>query len=131
MSGAEIREFFRELFGSRLAERLEVDLINIRNDYDLRLRDKDDVITSLRAEKAALEMKVTQYEHELMPLKSRAGAAVVAASEGKPTKPSWTADTTAFLNQLPKSNWEKYQEDYYKEQERLEAEENSRAATKE
>lgn len=128
MSGAKIREFFRELFGSRLIDHLESEIIQIRSDCEMRLRDKDDVITQLRAEKAVLDMKVIQYENELLAKNSRAGAAVVAAREGKPTKPSWAADPAAFVSQLPKSRWEQYQDDYYKEQDRLEAEEKQKAA---
>lgn len=128
MSGAQIRDFFRELLGSRLVEHLEAELIRLRMDCDARLRDKDDVITQLRADKAVLDMKVIQYENELLAKNSRAGAAVVAAREGKPAKPSWAGNPEAFVNQLPKSRWEQYQENYYQEQDRLDLEEKEKAA---
>jgi hypothetical protein len=91
-----IRQFFRDLLGSRLVETLERDIsqlqaeaLLIRSDYEARLRDRDEMVADLRANIAALQGKVFLYETTLMPLSSRAGAEVVAA--GKPKRqPSWT-----------------------------------------
>jgi hypothetical protein len=116
VSGESIRRFVRDLFGSRLVSHLEVEILQIRADCELRLRDKDEVIASLRTEKAALEMKVAEYEREIMPLKTRTGAAIVANAT-RPTKPSWQTNPTDFLSQLPKTRWEQYQDDWYQKQE--------------
>lgn len=116
MSGAAIRDFFRSLFGSRFSAHLETEILQVRADCELRIRDKDDVIAVLRTEKAVLEMKVSEYERAIMPLQSRAGAAVVTNAT-KPTKPTWQIDPAAFLSQMPKTKWEQYQEDFYRTQE--------------
>lgn len=122
--GGEIRDFFRQLFGSRLVERLEEDLLRLRNDMDERLKDKEDIITNLRAEKAEMQGKIILYERSIMPTASRAGADIVAHQ--KPTKPNWSAD---FKQPPPvKSRWQLVQEEHDK---RLaeEAEEEAKKAT--
>jgi len=104
--GARIRQFFTELFGSKLVARLEEDILRLRNDYDQRLHDKDVMIAALREEKALLMSKITVYEMTIMPHASRTGAEVVAYQ--KPTKPSFN-----FLEMPPeKSRWQKVQEEH-------------------
>jgi hypothetical protein len=68
-----IRQFFRDLFGSRLTEHLETELLRIRNDYESRLLDKDRIIYDLRADLAALSGKIDRYELVLLPLTSPVG----------------------------------------------------------
>lgn len=113
--GKKIREFLRDLFGSRLVFRLEEDLLRLRIDFEERLQDKDRVIEILREEKAALLGKVTVYEMTLLPRSSRAGADLVAAQ--KPTKPNFGID---FSSPPPVSRWEQVQIDH---EERLRKEE--------
>ena len=121
MIGATIRDFFRELFGSRLISNLEVQLIQLRQDYEHRLLDKDQIIADLRTEFALMRGRMSIYENTIMPLASRAGAQVVAATTPKPLKPNFSpAD---FVAQLPKSRWEVVQEEHEKEMARLDAEE--------
>ena len=104
--GAAIRQFFRELLGSRLVEQLQNDLLRLRNDYDQRLHDKDVMIASLREEKALLMSKVAMYELTIMPHASRTGAEIVAYQ--KATKPAFN-----FLEIPPeKSRWQKVQEEH-------------------
>ncbi len=104
--GAVIRQFFRELLGSRLVEQLQNDLLRLRNDYDQRLHDKDVMIASLREEKALLMSKVAMYELTIMPHASRTGAEIVAYQ--KATKPAFN-----FLEIPPeKSRWQKVQEEH-------------------
>lgn len=111
-----IRKFFRELFGSRLVERLEEDLLRLRNDMDQRLLDKDEIITNLRAEKTEMQGKIILYERSIMPTSSRAGADIVARQ--KPKQPNWSAD---FKQPPPvKTRWQLVQEEHDK---RLAAEE--------
>jgi hypothetical protein len=121
--GSEIRKFFRELFGSRLIQSLELQLLQLRQDYERRLQDKDQVIADLRAEKAIMLGKMTIYENTIMPLASRAGAQVVAATNPTPKKPNFS--TAEIMASLPKSRWEKLQDDYYKQQEEEAAKEKS------
>jgi len=122
--GKRIRQFFRDLFGSRVSEHLELELLRLRQDYEARLQDKDVMIASLREEKALLMSKITVYEMTIMPHASRTGAEVVAYQ--KPTKPNFSfVDLPA-----PKSRWQQVQEDHEKEMARQEAEEKAAAAAK-
>lgn len=112
MTGAAIRLFFRELFGSRLLATLEVDLLRLRQDYDERLQDKERIISTLREEKAFLTGKIAIYESTLMPLSSRAGAEVVkAARPVKPTFPDFD------FNSIPPitTRWNAVQAEHEKE----------------
>lgn len=120
--GLSIRQFFRDLFGSRFIEHLETSLIQLRQDFDQRIQDKDKEIAALKEEKALLTSKITIYEMTLMPHASRAGAEVVAYS--KPKKPNFE-----FFDSIQtKSRWEQYQEDYYKSEEAREAAEKAEKA---
>ena len=108
--GAQIRQFFRELLGSRLVERLEIDLLNLRNDMDRQLHDCDLLIATLREEKQLLQSKITAYEFAVLPRTSRAGAEVIAYQKPAPPKPNFN-----FADIPPtKSRWELFQENYYK-----------------
>ena len=103
--GACIRRFFRELMGSRIAERLELDLINLRNDFDQRLHDKDLIIASLREEKAQLNAKIIIYENVVMTGTSKMGAEVVAYQKPLPPKPKFS-----FVDAPPTlSRWQQMQ----------------------
>lgn len=123
--GKRIRKFFRDLFGSRTTEVLELSLIHLRQDFEQRLQEKDVLIASLREEKALLNSKITVYEMTVMPHSSRMGAEVVNYT--KPKKPSFS-----FIDATPvKSRWEQFQTDYYKaeaEKEKREASEKAAAA---
>lgn len=107
MTAKDVRQFFIDLFGSRFITRLETDLIMLRNDYDARLMEKDQLIASLRLDKAALEAKVVIYENAVLPHVSRLGADVVAL-QNKPTReerkkqPSWAVP----VDNPPVSSWQ-------------------------
>jgi hypothetical protein len=104
--GKRIRQFFRDLFGSRVAEHLENEKTQLRQDYERRLQDKDTVIASLREEKSLLMSKITVYEMTIMPHASRMGAETVAYQA--PKKPVFS-----FVD-IPteKSRWEQYQDEH-------------------
>lgn len=109
--GVEIRDFFRELFGSRLVERLEIDLLHLRQDFESRLHDKENAIAGLRSEKAVLEAKIMLYEQSIMPTASRLGADIVAHQ--KPKKPNFGVN---FKQPPPtKTRWQQVQEDHNKQ----------------
>ena len=122
--GKRIRQFFRELFGSRVVEHLETELVQLRQDFEKRLQDKDQSIASLREEKALLMSKIAMYEMTIMPHSSRIGAEVVTYN--KPKKPSFAFVDTGHT----KSRWEQYQEDYYKEEAEREKREKADKAAK-
>jgi hypothetical protein len=108
--GALIRQFFRELFGSRLVERLEEDLMRLRQDFEDRTQEHKIIVASLREEKQMLLSKIATYEAVIMPHTSRVGAEVVAYQV--PKKPAFN-----FVD-MPreKTRWEQYQDEYYKEE---------------
>lgn len=124
MTGSEIRNFFRELLGSRLIERLEVDLQMQRVDFDLRLQDKEYVIADLRMEKQQLLSKIALYELTIMPRASVQGAEVVGYQ--KPTKPNFSKEM--FLSPPPMSSWQKVQFEH-EERMKREVEEEEKAKT--
>jgi hypothetical protein len=106
--GACIRRFFREFLGSRLVERLELDLAHLRNDFDQRLHDKDLIIASLREEKAQLNAKIIVYENTVMAHSSKLGAEVVAYQKPAPAKPNFS-----FVDMPPtKSRWQQVQDEH-------------------
>lgn len=112
MTGREIRQFFVDLFGSRLVARLEEDLLRVRTDYESRMRYQDDIIATLREEKAALSAKITLYETTLLPLSSRAGAELVKAT--RPTKPTFPNFDFSSVPPI-KTRWQLAQEEHEKE----------------
>ena len=115
--GSEIRKFFRELFGSRLIESLQEQLLQLRQDYDHRLLDKDQIIAELRVERAIMQGRMSIYENTIMPIASRAGAQIVAATNPTtPKKPNF--DVSELMSQMPKSRWELEQEKFYAEREK-------------
>ncbi len=130
MSAIEIadnlRKALRSLFGSRMTERLEYDILQLRQDYDARLKDKDDIITNLREEKALLASKVTMYEMTIMPHASRMGAEVVSGYV-PPAKPNFS-----FFQEPPmKTRWQAVVEEHEKQMAQEIAEEEAKKKTAE
>ena len=120
--GARIRQFFRELFGSRLVSRLEEDLIRLRQDFESRTQEHQILVASLREEKQMLLSKVATYENVIMPHSSRAGAEVVAYQ--KPTKPAFS-----FMDiPAPKSRWQMVQDEHDAQMEKEIEEDKAKAA---
>lgn len=105
-----IREFFQVLFGSRYIQRLELDVLQLRNDFDQRLHDKDVTIADLREQKAQLNAEVVMY-------RLRAGVPVVNA---KPKVPSFA---TGPFDTPVKTRWQMEVEEHDKENARLDEEE--------
>jgi hypothetical protein len=99
MLGQSIRDFFSQLFGSKRAEDLRIANLQLRQDYDSRLRDKDDVILDLRQEVERCRNKIAQYEMVLIPL-------------ANPTQKEPSFDS--FVE--PPDSWLKTQEDFYRQQ---------------
>ena len=104
--GKKIREFLRDLFGSRYTEHLEQEILRVHGDCELRLRDKDDVIATLREEKSQLQAKIISLENAIMPLVSRAGLEVVRGRTGDTSsrKPNFSV-----MSSMPpiETSWQK------------------------
>ena len=91
-----IRNFFDDLFYSRLTERLETDLLAARADAQQLRQDKDAVIADLRAEKALLQAKVGMYE---LNINQRVG---IDPTRKRPDKPSFNFNSPPAM-----SSWQK------------------------
>jgi hypothetical protein len=104
--GARIRQFLRELFGSRITAQLELDLLRLRQDFEERLQDKERTIASLREDIQRLNSKVTTYELTIMPHASRMGAEVV--NQVKVAKPTFAFEGLAPM----KTKWQVVQEQH-------------------
>ena len=82
--GALIRQFLRELFGSRYTDHLECEITRLRTDHDRVLHACEVQIASLREEKAQLNSKIAMLEVVVMPRSSREGSEYVKAQKPKP-----------------------------------------------
>lgn len=120
MIGQDIRRFFRQLLGSRMVEHLEVEIAQLRNDYETRLADFRSQVTDLQNERAVYLAKVAQLEGAVFPLASRAGASLIAKSSPKPN-----FGGEAFQEEIL-TPWQKAQYDWDLQQE---AEDNEVKAT--
>ncbi len=69
----KVRTFVRDLFGSRLVATLELRVIEIQQEHEHRVADKDDLIASLRSDLAKALAKIETYEIVLLPIVSPAG----------------------------------------------------------
>jgi hypothetical protein len=98
-----IREFFTDLFGSKLIERLSTDLAYLRQDFEQRLRERDETISELRSEKAALNLKISMYE---VNINRRVG---IDPTAKRAEKPSWD-----FNSPPMKSAWQSIVEEHDK-----------------
>jgi len=68
--GLRLREFLRYLCGSRLSAHLELELAQLRQDFEARLRERDERAADQQAEIERLRAKVAEYELVLIPLSS-------------------------------------------------------------
>lgn len=96
----KIREFFHELFCSRLICRLEHDLLMARADLQQLRQDKDQLIADLRNEKAQLTATVSMYQ---ININRRVG---IDPTAKKPEKPSFAS----FTSPPVKTSWQAEQE---------------------
>jgi hypothetical protein len=108
VEAAKIREFFHDLFGSRLVCRLETDLLMARSDLQQMRQDNAQLIAELRSEKAQLSAKITMYEFEINrrvgidPTRKRADKPSFASFTSPPAKTSWQAEVEAHDAQIAK-----------------------------
>jgi outer membrane protein TolC len=103
-----VREFFRDLFGSKLVSRLEVDLLMARSDLQQMRQDKDQVIAELRAEKAQLSATVFAYQLNINrrvgidPTAKKPEKPNFASFQTPPVKTSWQVEVEAHNAQIEK-----------------------------
>jgi len=69
----KVRMFFRELFGSRLVNTLELRIMEIQEESSRRINDKDRVIEMLQNDLTQLRIKMETYETVILPIVSPVG----------------------------------------------------------
>jgi len=99
---SSIRGFWDDLFYSSLVDRLEKDLLLLREDLQRVRQDKDQVIAELRTEKAFLQTKISIYE---LNINRRVG---IDPTAKKPEKPSFAS----FQSPQVKTSWQAEQEEH-------------------
>jgi hypothetical protein len=102
--GASLREFFSNLFGSRLAGRLEYDIDVLRSDFQSRIEEYKLQLAELKSDKAVLQAKLERYESVVIPLSSRAGADL----SRKPLRPNF-GET---FNEASLTPWQQKQREF-------------------
>ena len=93
---AAVRGFWDDLFYSALVDRLEKDLLLLREDMARLRSDKDATIAELRSEKAFLNTKISMYE---LNINRRVG---IDPTAKKPEKPSFAS----FQSPPVKTRWQ-------------------------
>lgn len=105
---AAIRGFWDDLFYSSLVDRLEKDLLLLREDMQRVRMDKDAVIADLRSEKSLLQAKVAMYELNINrrvgidPTAKKAEKPSFASFQSPTVKTSWQAEQEAHDAQIEK-----------------------------
>jgi hypothetical protein len=110
--GKRIRQFLRELLGSRLVEHMEVELLRLQSDLQQLRQDKDEVIADLRNEKAALTAKCAIFEFSV---NQKVG---IDPSQRTPKRPSFSS----FEEPRPMTRWQQVQMEHEKQLEKEELE---------
>lgn len=96
-----IRGFWDDLFYSALVDRLEKDLLFLREDMQRLRQDSAATIAELRSEKSLLQAKVGMYELSINrrvgidPTSKRAEKPSFASFTSPPVKTSWQAEQEA------------------------------------
>ena len=106
--GKELRKFLRDFFGSRYTEHMEIELLRLRQDFDVRIQEYKNSIAELRAEKALLQAKTMLYEQNINarvgidPTRKRAEKPSFASFQSPKVKTSWQAEQEAHEVQIQK-----------------------------
>jgi hypothetical protein len=114
---ASIRGFWDDLFYSALVDRLENDLLLLREDMARLRSDKDATIAELRSEKSLLSAKIGVYE---LNIHRRVG---IDPTAKKPEKPSFAS----FQSPAVKTSWQAEVEEHEAQIEKELAEEEAQA----
>lgn len=93
-----LREALRYLFGSRLAEVMQAEILRLQTENQQLRQDKDQTIAELRSEKSFLQTKVSMYEMNINarvgidPTRKRAEKPSFASFTSPPVKTSWQVE---------------------------------------
>lgn len=109
MTGQQIRQFFRDLLGSRLNAHLEEELLRLRSDYDTRLQERERTIAEQREELIQLRSKLDRWEMVLIPLSGKDGGLLTPRRQHPTFEPLLGADPTSW--EAIQADWEKRQRD--------------------
>jgi hypothetical protein len=102
MTGKSIRQFLRDLLGSRLAEVMQTEILRLQMENQQLRQDKDQTIAELRSEKAQLAAKVGMYE---LNINQRVG---IDPTRKRAEKPSFAS----FTSPKVKTAWQAEQEEH-------------------
>lgn len=100
-----IRQMFRNLFGSRYVNALEIMNMQLRQDYECRLIERDETIADLRGQLSTLRAKMDMWEAVIIPM---------ASPVGKLFQPKREPTFEPMIE--PESSWQAYQRQYYADQ---------------
>lgn len=118
--GKNIRQFLRDMFGSRLSEHMEIELLRLRQDFDVRVQEYKNLVADLRAEKSLLNAKVQLYE---MNVHARVG---IDPTRVRPEKPNFAN----FTSPPVMTSWQKTVMEHEVQLEKEAREEAAQAAKK-
>ena len=118
MTGKSIRQFLRDLLGSRLAEVMQTEILRLQMENQQLRQDKDQTIAELRSEKAQLAATVSLYQ---MNINQRVG---IDPTRKRAEKPSFAS----FESPRVKTSWQVEQEEHDLQIEKELAEEAATAA---
>jgi hypothetical protein len=82
MDGKNIRQWFRDVFGSRVIEVMQTEILRMQMENQQLRQDKDQVIADLRNEKAMLQSKLAIFE---LSIQQRVGIDPSRTSAKKPS----------------------------------------------
>jgi hypothetical protein len=102
MTGKSIRQFLRDLLGSRLAEVMQTEILRLQMENQQLRQDKDQTIAELRSEKAQLAATVSLYQ---MNINARVG---IDPTRKRAEKPSFAS----FTSPKVKTAWQAEQEEH-------------------
>jgi len=106
MTGKSIRQFIRDLFGSRLAEVMQTEILRLQMENQLLRQEKDQIIAELRSEKAQLNATVAMYQININrrvgidPTAKKPEKPSFASFQSPPVKTSWQAEVEAHDVQI-------------------------------
>jgi hypothetical protein len=115
----QLRQAWDDLFYSALVSRLEEDLLRVRQDFEARIQEYQNIVADLRGEKAALTAKLSIFEFSLQ---QKVG---IDPSQKNPRKPSFAT----FEEPRPMTRWQVVQQEHEKQLEKEAAEEEAKKVT--
>ena len=108
MTGKSIRQFLRDLLGSRLAEVMQTEILRLQMENQQLRQDKDQTIAELRSEKAQLTATVALYQMNINqrvgidPTRKRSEKPSFANFESPRVVTPWQAEVAAHDAQIEK-----------------------------